>query len=915
MSFRRNSAHSWQEEVAGARWFKADLHIHTIDDHPGGRAKVPDGLTGKPDSPETLVTYARRFLQALVKHGVQVAGLTPHSPRAGDGPETSAVWRIVEEWNEGTDSDGTPFRDKIYALFPGFEPSFNNGSEGLHILFLFDPEIGRERYMRAFDIVMGGIAPWRENNLRISGKHAKEAFRECREFWERESQGPGSSNAWNYIILAPHIETPKGLLGAQKAQVLQHFDHDEVAGLELGDDTLPEQALENRPWLSDGMLQYRQAFFHSSDAYRLRDIGRRHVWIKLAAPRIEALRQAFIARESRMRIGFERDSSGKLRAIESPPDASSDVRPWLREVTISGGASFFGGKHRSRFRLSPDLTCLIGGSMTGKSTFLDGLRAYTGASLPEPGPVRDQVMARGHLFAAGSAQVNLDCPGSDPTAPLRDRWPARFFAQNELQRLAQDETAVENILTKLVPSEAEKIEQRSGELDQLDKRLLEIAKELEKSDGRIAEGEQAHERARCAKEELARFEAAGVDHLHRVGREHQAWKNEYSLAAELRKQLEDVLTQFASAPDAPEIDQSVLHSTEIDVAEKGVKDRRVQIGKHIRAAIEETEEWVRHARNISDRLANDESDCRARVENTLGERGLGAARLREFQELNRQASLLPNYADALVKERSTRNVHQNNFDRAQEKRSALTNEQRNAFVQVAQTVDRDFNGVVRVRRIDSGNTRLLERFLTGLRQRGVTRWWNELSAGHRPSPEELEVRLERDSLDGVGMSGAVQESFREAMTRSRRRELAALRCPDLYVLEYQVDENEYRPLDELSGGRRVGVLLSLLLETTDNRPLVIDQPEDELDNRFLFDTVLPALRRLRGRRQVILATHNPNIVVNGDADMVIQLEAAADHGRVACAGAIEDPAVRNAIVRTVDGGEEAFRLRRHKYGF
>ena len=53
-----------------------------------------------------------------------------------------------------------------------------------------------------------------------------------------------------------------------------------------------------------------------------------------------------------------------------------------------------------------------------------------------------------------------------------------------------------------------------------------------------------------------------------------------------------------------------------------------------------------------------------------------------------------------------------------------------------------------------------------------------------------------------------------------------------------MDDGSYRRLDELSGGQRVSVLLSLLLETEDSRPLVIDQPEDELDNRFLFETVL-----------------------------------------------------------------------------
>jgi len=153
------------------------------------------------------------------------------------------------------------------------------------------------------------------------------------------------------------------------------------------------------------------------------------------------------------------------------------------------------------------------------------------------------------------------------------------------------------------------------------------------------------------------------------------------------------------------------------------------------------------------------------------------------------------------------------------------------------------------------------------------------------------------------------------MTAAKKRALESLRCPDRYRLELRLDDGKYRPLDELSGGQRVSVLLSLLLETTDDRPLVIDQPEDELDNRFLFETVLPALKKLKGRRQVIVATHNANIVVNGDADMVIQLEATANHGHVAAAGAIEEPTVRDAIVRTVDGGSEAFRLRRLKYGF
>ena len=72
MTFRRNHASGWHRDVPGARWFKADLHIHTIDDHPGGRAKLPAGINGAVDSADVITAYARRFLQGAVARGVRV---------------------------------------------------------------------------------------------------------------------------------------------------------------------------------------------------------------------------------------------------------------------------------------------------------------------------------------------------------------------------------------------------------------------------------------------------------------------------------------------------------------------------------------------------------------------------------------------------------------------------------------------------------------------------------------------------------------------------------------------------------------------------------------------------------------------------------------------------------------------------
>ena len=924
MPFERRDADQWRRDVPGARWFKADLHIHTIDDHPGGRAKFPADVNGPPGSEETITAYARRFLQGAVRQGVRVLGITPHSPRVGDGPETSAVWRIVEEWNSGVDDDDRPFRDKLFAVFPGFEPSFRDGASGLHLLFLFDPEIGCDRYLRAFDLVMGGASPWRGNELQLSSRYAGEAFHEIRALHRRESpSAQAGGRQWSYIVLAPHIENPKGLLGAQKAQVLKLFQHGEVAGLELGDGKLPEDTVAKRSWLSKGMAEHRQAFFHGSDAYTVDDVGKRHTWLKLAEPRIEALRQAFIAHDSRMRIAYERQADRSLIEISEPPDVTVTSRPWLKSVAVAGGASFFradqGRESECRFDLSPDLTCIIGGSMTGKSTFLDGLRVHVEAPMPPDDGLRGQVEARGKDgFLAGSPTITLDCPGRDPTAPHHQRWPAVFHAQNELQRLAQEPEAVEDILARLAaPEETHDLQAREERLRSLDGELGRAARRLAKLDEDLADAEQACERSRTAAGELAAFADAGIGDLHRASGDLHRWREFADAARALAADLDRIRTS-AKSLDLPEADDhlaDVLRLAAMDGQADELRARWSRVHDLLHSASGELDSATGAARSVVDALTAHEGGVREAVDRGLAARGLDGARIKEFQALNRQASLLASYEANLDQMRGKRDDAERAFKSLLADRQALVERQRNAFDRVIETVRTALGGRISARRLDDGDHRPLERFLKEWKRKGITRWWNELEPEQRPAPAELLDKMDTGRLAEASMSEAVQAAFRECLSVSRRRELAAVRCRDRYLIELGMDDGSYRRLDDLSGGQRVSVLLSLLLETNDDRPLVIDQPEDELDNRFLFETVLPALKRLKGRRQIIVATHNPNIVVNGDADQVIQLEATANRGRVAQTGAIEEPAVRDAIVRTVDGGDEAFRLRRLKYGF
>jgi predicted ATP-dependent endonuclease of OLD family len=92
--------------------------------------------------------------------------------------------------------------------------------------------------------------------------------------------------------------------------------------------------------------------------------------------------------------------------------------------------------------------------------------------------------------------------------------------------------------------------------------------------------------------------------------------------------------------------------------------------------------------------------------------------------------------------------------------------------------------------------------------------------------------------------------------------------------------------DSLSAKRR------LLLCSHDAAPLIIDQPEDHLDSAFIFETIVTTLRNIKERRQVILATHNPNIAVLGDAELIVPMQGFGNVGRIRDSGAVDADSTR-----------------------
>jgi hypothetical protein len=143
------------------------------------------------------------------------------------------------------------------------------------------------------------------------------------------------------------------------------------------------------------------------------------------------------------------------------------------------------------------------------------------------------------------------------------------------------------------------------------------------------------------------------------------------------------------------------------------------------------------------------------------------------------------------------------------------------------------------------------------------------------------------------------------------------------VLELNVgteDAQTWKELDQLSTGQKAtAVLLLLLLES--DAPLLVDQPEDDLDNRFIAERVVPTMRDEKRKRQFVFSTHNANIPVLGDAEQIVGLiavvEGGIEHSTIPnqLCGSIDTLEVKELVKELLEGGQEAFELRRQKYGF
>ena len=185
-------------------------------------------------------------------------------------------------------------------------------------------------------------------------------------------------------------------------------------------------------------------------------------------------------------------------------------------------------------------------------------------------------------------------------------------------------------------------------------------------------------------------------------------------------------------------------------------------------------------------------------------------------------------------------------------------------------------------------------------------------------PEQLAQFIQANDLDsfeeltafGTERARKILDSFRETIDPLA---LEVIAIEDRIGIELNVSSTgaaNFKDASDLSRGQKCTALLPILLARRDS-PLIIDQPEDNLDNHFIFETVVNAVQRLKRRRQMIFITHNANIPVLAEAELVLVMSSDGRVGAVEKSGTVDE--CREQIIDLLEGGREAFSLRSKRY--
>ena len=859
----------------------------------------------------------RRWLEAARDAWIEAIAVTDHITAEAIGPIQDVASEV----------DAAP------VVFPGVELT---ASDSCHLLLLMDPSCHQQHVNDLLSRV-GVPVNDRGKKTARSPLSIEQILEECGD---------------DALVIGAHANGPDGILRLSGEQRIALLSNAKLAGVEIR----PDLDVDNS-WLDGSKPEVGRdvSKIWAADSHRFADMGRRFTWIKMTKPNLEGLRLALLDGEASLRPA--------LAGSRIEPNSFADQA--IESITVRK-AKLMGRNEAMTVRLNPWLNAIIGGRGTGKSTLVDFCRKALRRDSELDGAVRGQEESLRDVFNRrmqvpasrageglltedscievvyrkdgerfllswsydGAAQsiARLSGDGNIPEeGNIPERFPVRIYSQKQLFALAQDPNA---LLAVIDDAQTVRAAGSGRRMKQLESDFLSLRAEARAAMAQVAE--------------LPNLRVSLEDVQRKLDILQQGGHAQILSAYRSRRQIDDtwnaILETTERGLDSVNAAISELSVAELNLGSESEDDAPRAAIRRVHQSIERlmdefqqtaTGNVAQARRQLAEVRAGADANAwsaavqaaEAGFQNTvarLAEEGIsdpneyGAlvdqATTLEGEiagldgERQRVAALETQAGEVLKQYRQERTLL--NARRGEFSRSASSDALRvevNAYAAHSDLTD-DLEGILGIQRFREDRRAIARR----IRPQDNGQWeWNRLDA----VVAEMR-RFHSGMVDSWDTQDARFKTALRGIPPERIDRLALYVPEDTVSVSFREagSGNEWRSLSQGSPGQQTAALLAFVLGFG-NEPIILDQPEDDLDNTLIYDLLVNRFRETKSTRQMIVVTHNPNIVVHGDAEFVVSLIVSAGQTVVECQGGLQERSVRDEICRVMEGGREAFRSR------
>ena len=867
-------------QFPGARWWKFDFHTHTPASY--DFTKDTDEVTPK------------LWLKAFMEKEIDCVAITDHNCGAW-------IDRLKQKLVE-LEVDEPDFYRPLY-LFPGVEISTY---DDVHVLAVFGCDKGTSDIDELLSVV--GYSGEKGESNNTTDKNIAGVIDEI-------TKRGG-------IAIPAHIDREKGMFKLDGKKQKKILKNKKVYAAEVCDSNY-----EMPQFYKDQKGKW--TIVRGSDTHNLNgDTFGTFTWIKMDEPSIDGLELAL------------RDGAASVnRNMNTNPNHLPTY--FIENLEISK-AKYIGRTEPLNCQFSPFLNTIIGGRGSGKSTLLEFMRLALRRDKDVPDELQEEsrkyfdvgdanlliedskislIYRRGEVRYRLNWSHNPDCPsleeGKDNgtwkpcVGEIKSLFPVRIYSQKQIFELAKKPSALIEIIDEAPEVDAARLKTLNTDLVNRYKQIEGKRREL---NDKIAEKSRLRGESNDHVRQIEQIEKSGHKKVLQNYRKRQQQLNELDSLERKWEEMRDRLleTQSTIAP----VDFNAQHfsqHTDILPTLETTKEKWQSIHDKISGLVQEASsviaEWQTEKNTIAwmQALKTDMAEYE-QLRSELEQQGIDPNRypllLTQQKQIQKQLDLISEHQShqqvlEAEKQKVFEQIKKNRRALSENRQEFLTSVlQDNQFVNIEVQLFGENWGDIEgeIRRI----LQCQDRFDRDIEE--LKKIYN--GKGHR------KIEKLKEAIKNI-RSG--QRQAKDNRFATHIKSLTPESMIDL-ILWFPTDNLEItfgpnrQSIKLGSPGEKAAVLLMFILSYGDE-PLLLDQPEDDLDNQLIYNLIVKQLRKTKSKRQIIIITHNANIVVNGDAEMVLPLEVAEGQTCVRQAASIQKKEIREAICNILEGGEQAFEQR------